>query len=116
MKIFIGILTFFIFGFTVLRQDSFTGIASYYHDKMHGNRTASGERYHKDSLVCAHASFAFGTRLTVTNLKNESMRVIKVIDRISKKSNHIIDVSSGAAKQLGFYRDGVARVKIQVMK
>lgn len=116
MKKIIGILTFFIFSFTVLKQDSFIGIASYYNDKMHGNRTASGERYQKDSLVCAHASFAFGTRLKVTNLKNDSSRVIKVIDRISKKSKHIIDVSSGAAKQLGFYRDGVARVQIQVLK
>jgi rare lipoprotein A len=116
MKKLIGLLTFFLFSFTVLRQDSFTGIASYYHDKMHGKRTASGERYHKDSLVCAHASFAFGTRLKVTNLKNDSTRVIKVIDRMSKHSKHIIDVSSGAAKQLGFYRDGVAHVQIQVLK
>lgn len=116
MKKIIGLLTYFVFSFTFLKQDSFTGIASYYHDKMHGNRTASGERYHKDSLVCAHASFAFGTRLKVRNLKNDSTRIIKVIDRMSKKSKHIIDVSSGAAKQLGFYRDGEARVHIQVLK
>lgn len=116
MNFFISFLTCSFISFSFLRQDSFSGIASYYHDKMHGNKTASGERYHKDSLVCAHASFAFGTRLKVTNLKNDSTRVIKVIDRISKKSKHIVDVSSGAAKQLGFYREGVARVKIQVLK
>lgn len=116
MKIFAVSLLFLLFSFTFLTTDTFTGLASYYHDKMHGHRTASGEKYHKDSLVCAHASLAFGTRLKVTNLKNDSTRIVKVIDRMSKKSKHVIDVSSGAAKQLGFYRDGIARVQIQLLK
>lgn len=116
MKLFAVGSLFLLFSFTLLSTDTFTGLASYYHDKMHGHRTASGEKYHKDSLVCAHASFAFGTRLKVTNLKNDSTRIVRVIDRMSKKSKHVIDVSSGAAKQLGFYRDGIASVQIQLLK
>ena len=46
------------------------GKASFYSKKITGSRTSSGERLHHDSLVCAHRTYPFGTKLKVTNPAN----------------------------------------------
>ncbi len=88
------------------------GVASYYASKFHGKRTASGVIYHKDSLFCAHKTLKFGTVLKVVNLKNDSTVFLKVVDRLGKKSPHLIDVSYKAAQQLNFVRAGITQVEI----
>ena len=45
------------------------GIASYYGKKLHGSRTASGERHNSNEMVAAHRSLPFGTKVKVTNLR-----------------------------------------------
>ncbi len=89
------------------------GTASYYSNKLNGRRTASGKVYCKDSLVCAHKSLKLGTVLKVTNLKNDSVVYVTVIDRMGKSSPHIIDLSQAGAKQLDFWGKGVAKVKVE---
>jgi rare lipoprotein A len=89
-----------------------TGVASYYANKFHGRRTSSGAIYHKDSLTAAHKTLKFGTIIRVTNLSNDSTIVVKVTDRMGKTS-HILDLSEAGAKQLGFLRAGIAKVKIE---
>jgi rare lipoprotein A len=115
----------YLFGFlAVLLLVSFTnnelftqtGNASYYSAKMHGRRTASGEKYHKDSLVCAHKTLPFGTRLRITNLRNDSVIEVRVIDRMGKSSPHIIDLSTTAARQLGFLGKGISKVKVEELQ
>ncbi len=106
--LFLGLLSF-------TNSDLFqqTGNASYYANKFHGRKTSSGEKYHKDSLVCAHKTLKFGTVLKVTNLKNDSTIIVRVIDRMGKSSPHIIDLSMAGAKQLNFVRNGITKVKIE---
>ncbi len=89
-----------------------TGNASYYGPSLHGHRTASGQVYYKDSMVCAHKTLKFGTMLRVTNLNNDSVVIVKVIDRMGR-TPHIVDLSSGAAKKLGFFGKGIAKVKVE---
>ena len=89
------------------------GTASYYSNKLHGHRTATGKIYHKDSLVCAHKSLKLGTVLKVTNLKNDSVVYVTVIDRMGKSSPHIIDLSQAGAQKLSFWGKGVAKVKVE---
>ena len=55
------------------------GKASWYN--AHGRFTANGERFHKDSLTCAHRTFPFGTRLRVKNIKNGQEVIVRVTDR-----------------------------------
>ncbi|MBU2020267.1 MAG: septal ring lytic transglycosylase RlpA family protein [Bacteroidetes bacterium] len=107
--LFIGLLL--LCSFVAYKQE---GIASYYHNKFQGNRTASGERYHKDSLTAAHKTLPFGTFIKVTNLKNDSTVVLKVNDRIGT-SKRIIDVSYAGATQLNFIRQGITKVKIETI-
>ncbi len=88
------------------------GNASYYSNKMQGKRTASGERYHKDSLTCAHLTYPFGTMLKVRNLKNEKEVIVKVTDRGPHNRHLMIDLSYSAAQQLDMIRTGVVPVEI----
>ena len=93
----------------------YKGTATYYGQNYTGRLTASGERFHKDSLTAAHKTFKFGTVVKVTNLINDSVRFVKINDRLPKSSNHIIDLSYGCAKQLNFIRRGVIPVTLEIV-
>ncbi|WP_329903175.1 septal ring lytic transglycosylase RlpA family protein [Porphyromonas pogonae] len=88
------------------------GKASFYGAKAHGRLTASGARFHKDSLTCAHRSFPFGTLLNVKNLSNGKVVTVKVTDRGPRHKRLIIDLSYGAAKAIGMLRAGICKVEV----
>ncbi len=94
-------------------QPAQTGIASFYGAGHHGRRTASGERFNKNAMTAAHRSLAFGTRVRVTNLANGRSTVLRINDRGPFIRGRIIDVSTAAARVLGFERAGTARVRIE---
>ncbi len=89
------------------------GKATYYSRKATGARTADGGRLHHDSLTCAHRTLPFGTLLKVTNLRNQKSIIVKVTDRGPYRRGCIIDLSYGAAAQLGMLAQGLAMVKVQ---
>ena len=89
------------------------GIASYYGKRATGRKTSSGERLHHDSLTCAHRTFPFGTLLKVTNPANNRVVVVKVNDRGPFGRGRIIDLSWGAAKELGILSQGIASVVVE---
>lgn len=88
------------------------GKASWY--KM-GHTTASGERMNADALAAAHRTLPFGTKVKVENLTNGRSVVVRINDRGPFTGGRIIDVTRGAAEQLGMIRAGVARVKVTVV-
>ncbi len=92
-----------------------TGVASYYGAKHHGKRTASGEAFNQNSLTAAHRQLPFGTRVKVTNLKNDESVVVRINDRGPHTRGRLIDVSREAAKQLGMLSSGTARVRVQAL-
>ncbi|KAA0971335.1 septal ring lytic transglycosylase RlpA family protein [Pseudomonas sp. ANT_H12B] len=92
-----------------------TGTASYYGAKHHGKRTASGERFNKNSLTAAHRQLPFGTRVKVTNLNNDKSCVVRINDRGPYTRGRLIDVSHEAAEQLGMLRSGTAKVRVQAL-
>ena len=108
-KITIFLFLLFLTSF-VTKDTEYRGTATYYGQYWTGRLTSSGERFHADSLTAAHKYFKFGTILKVTNLINDSVRYVKVNDRLPKSSKHIIDLSYGTAKQLNFLRIGVIPV------
>lgn len=89
------------------------GKASFYSKRATGARSASGQKIHHDSLVCAHRYFPFGTKLKVTNMSNGKSVVVKVIDRGPFGRGRIIDISWAAAKAIGMIAQGVATVKVE---
>ena len=93
-----------------------TGIASYYHDSLHGNPTASGEPYDREALTAAHRTLPFGTRILVTNLKNDRSLILTVNDRGPFVKGRVVDLSRRAARELGFIEDGIVRVTIAIVE
>ena len=96
------------------------GKASFYCPSLHGNRTACGSTYNEKELVAAHPYYPFGTVVRVTNLANNRNTEVNIIDRgpsrRHRKRGGIIDVSRGAARELGMLRRGIARVRVEVLE
>lgn len=93
-----------------------TGTASYYAKKFEGRKCSCGEKFRHDSLTAAHKTLPFGTRLKVTNLKNDSTVIVRINDRLPKKSKRIIDLTKRAAKQLNFVQAGLTKVRLEVLR
>lgn len=98
------------------RLDAQTGVASYYADRFHGRRTASGERFDQSELTAAHRTLPFGTRVRVTNLANGRDVVVTINDRGPHRRGRVLDVSKAAARALGFVGAGLARVRLEVLR
>jgi len=92
------------------------GKASYYGDEFHGRKTASGEIFNKWDYTCAHKTLPFGSKVKVTNLKNNKSVIVKINDRGPFVKGRIIDLSYAAAKKIGMIRYGVVKVKIEKLK
>ena len=91
------------------------GKASWYGNPFHGRLTASGERYNMYGMTAAHKTYALGTRLKVTNLRNKRSVIVRVNDRGPFHSTRKIDLSYGAAKKIGMIHKGIGKVKIEVL-
>ena len=95
------------------------GIASWYgyetHRKKGGRMTANGEVFHPEGLNAAHKYLPLPTFVWITNLENNRRIALRVNDRGPFVKGRIIDLSAGAAKKLGFYKKGTARVLVETV-
>jgi len=92
-----------------------SGVASYYHDRFQGRKTASGARYNKNALSAAHKTLPLGTRVEVTNPRTGKRVVVRINDRGPYVKGRVIDLSRAAARKLGLISKGVMRVKLKVL-
>ena len=96
-----------------VRKFSQTGMASWYGRQFHGRKTASGETFDMNALTAAHRSLPLNCYIRVTNKTNGKSVVVKVNDRGPFHGNRVLDLSYGAAKQLGITNAGTAKVSIE---
>ncbi|MES2252342.1 MAG: septal ring lytic transglycosylase RlpA family protein [Pseudomonadota bacterium] len=90
------------------------GLASWYGPGFHEKKKASGERFDQHNLNAAHRTLPLPTIVRVTNLENGKSVVVLVDDRGPYTySGRIIDLSMGAAKVIGCYQKGLARVRVE---
>ncbi len=99
---------------TILKTE--IGVASYYAEPFHGRKTANGEIYDMNGLSAAHPTFPLGSVARVTNLKNGRAVILKINDRMPQRPDRIVDLSLGAAKELDMLKDGLAKVRIDILK
>ena len=92
-----------------------TGVASWYGPGYNGKRTSSGERFDQDDLTAAHASWAFGTRVRVTFPATGRSVVVRINDRFPNHKGRLIDLSRGAAREIGLIGPGTGRVRLEVV-
>src|SRR5262245_24608673 len=89
------------------------GMASWYGPDFHGGPTANGERYDMHGYSAAHTTLPLPSYARVTNLGNGKSMIVRVNNRGPFVHNRLIDLSVGTAKALGFYKNGVARVRVE---
>lgn len=88
--------------------------ATYYSDKFHGRKTASGERYNQNALTCASNQYKFGTRLKVTNKANGKSVVCRVNDRGGfGKYGTALDLSKASFAKIAPLSQGKIKVTIR---
>ena len=92
------------------------GVASWYGPGFHGNKTASGEVFDMHARTAAHRTLPFGTLVRVTRLDTGASTVVRINDRGPTKRDRVIDLSNGAAQDLNLVKDGLARVRIDIIQ
>jgi rare lipoprotein A len=95
------------------------GIASWYGYETYrqpgGRMTANGEAFNPKGLSAAHKHLPLPVFVRVTNLSNRRSIIVRVNDRGPFIDGRIIDLSAGAAKKLGFYKQGTAQVLVETV-
>jgi rare lipoprotein A len=94
-------------------------MASWYGNETYrqkgGHMTANGEAFDPDGLSAAHKLLPLPTFVRVTNLENRRHIIVRVNDRGPFVRGRVIDLSAGAARKLGFYKKGTARVRVETV-
>ena len=108
------IISLLLLGFFPLMGQE-QGKASYYADRYHGDKTASGEPYDKTKFTAAHRTLSFGAVVKVTNLKNGKSVIVKINDMGPHNLSRIIDLSRAAAEAIDMVRDGTVEVRLDVI-
>lgn len=91
-----------------------TGTATLYAADMEGRLTASGEPYDPDQLTAAHRELPLGTRVRVTNLKNNKSILVHINDRWGGGGDRVVNLSNRAAVEIGFGSAGMVPVTLEV--
>jgi len=91
------------------------GVASWYGSAFHGRPTANGEIFDMYEITAAHPTLPLPSLVRVTNLENGRSLVLRVNDRGPFVDNRLIDLSKGAARELGFERKGLAKVRVEYL-
>jgi rare lipoprotein A len=88
-------------------------MGSWYGEQFHNRRTANGELFDMDLPSAAHKTLPLPSLVEVTNLDNGRKMTVRVNDRGPFIDDRIIDLSRAAADELGYRRQGVARVRVR---
>lgn len=91
-----------------------TGMASWYGPPYHNREGANGEVYNEHHISAAHRTLPMGSLIKVTNLRTGQSAVMHVTDRGPFVPGRILDLSLAAAKAVGVWGPGVAKVRVDV--
>ncbi len=92
------------------------GMASWYGPGFHGQNTSNGEHYNMHGFTAAHKNLPLPSFLKVTNIANGKSVIVRVNDRGPFHGSRILDLSRGAASQIGIIGPGTGKVKIELIK
>ncbi len=92
------------------------GIASFYHKKFNGRKTASGQIYNENLYTAAHKTLPLNSYVLVTNLRNQRKVIVRINDRGPFVKGRIIDLSRAAAREIGLIGSGVGHVRVELIQ
>ncbi|WP_032855674.1 septal ring lytic transglycosylase RlpA family protein [Pasteurella dagmatis] len=91
------------------------GIASFYHKKFNGRKTANGEIYNENLYTAAHKTLPLNSYALVTNLRNNRKVIVRINDRGPFIKGRIIDLSRAAAGEIGAIGSGLSKVRVEAL-
>lgn len=91
------------------------GVASFYHNKFEGRKTANGEIFSQKKLTAACNTLPLNCWVRVTNIRNKRSVILRITDRMHHLNKRLIDLSHIAAKTLGYTGHGLTRVKVEYL-
>ena len=110
-------LVFFIFCLSSsLSIAAEEGIASYYSDVFQGKKTAGGSTYDRNKLTAAHKTLPFGTKVKITDLKNDKSVIVTITDRGPYSKKRMVDISYAAAEKIGLINAGISKVRMEIIE
>ena len=89
-----------------------TGTASWYRPGPGLHRTCTGDHFTGWGMTAASHTIPLGTRVRVALLGDASRSVVVKVDDCMPRGHRILDLSEGAAEELGVVSMGVARVSV----
>ena len=89
-----------------------TEVASWYGPGFAGHRTSNGETYNPEELTAASKTLPLGSHVRVTNPDTGRSVVVRINDRGPFVRGRSLDLSHGAAQQIGLTGKGVGRVRV----
>ncbi len=89
------------------------GYASWYGSELGGRPTANGEAFAPDGVTAAHRTLPLPSYVEVTRLDTGRTILVRINDRGPADGNRLIDLSAGAAEQLGITDIGMVQVRVR---
>ncbi|MEE9434083.1 MAG: septal ring lytic transglycosylase RlpA family protein [Sphingorhabdus sp.] len=89
------------------------GYASFYGQELAGRPTARGEIFNPAAITGAHKTLPLPSYVEVTALGTGRTILVRINDRGPFANDRLIDLSEGAARQLGITADGVIGVRVR---
>ena len=107
-----------VFGQTytpILHEDPFVqrGVASWYANRFHGQKTTSGEPYDMNKMTAAHPTLPIPSYVRVTSVDSGKSVIVRINDRGPFHGSRIIDLSYTAALKLDLLGKGSRKVEIE---
>ena len=93
-----------------------TGKASWYGPPYHNHKASNGELFDMNAMTAASLTLPLGTIARVTSIKTGDSALVRINDRGPFVEGRILDLSMAAAKKIGLWRDGVAEIRLDVLK
>ncbi len=90
------------------------GISTFYGKELHNVKTINNDFNKVTELLGRHKTLPLPSMVRVTNLDNGLSLNIKIIDRHNDNAA-LVQVSRKVAQLLGFYKDKIATVKIDIL-
>lgn len=92
------------------------GVASWYGARHAGRPTKSGELFNPEAMTAASPHLKPGTIIKVTRIRTGQSVVVRINDKLPPKYCRVLDLAERPARVLGMDRDGISRVKWEVVK
>ena len=109
---------YFIEGVEYIPEENYSyvqsGLATFYDKELHNVKTANNDINKVTELLGRHKTLPLPSIVKITNLENGSSLIIKIIDRHDDNAS-LIQVSRKVSQLLRFYKNKIARVKLEVL-